>query len=117
MLKNSLLTASKKDSRALETYKMALVQTNVCDTFDRISQREVLARILAEDVPPEDHWSSDSEHDTEEQGKNLSFTLNKPPKFPLHNFKNNLYDIYHSQVRKITRNLEQNSCNVRFVIY
>lgn len=48
---------------------MALVQTNVCEPFDRISQREVLARILAEDVEPDEHSSSDSEIEPEERGK------------------------------------------------
>ena len=49
---------------------MALVQSNTCDPFDRISQREVLARILrSDDVEPEETWTSDSEHEFEEQGK------------------------------------------------
>jgi hypothetical protein len=53
---------------------MALVQSNACDPFDRLSQRELLARILSSAEPSEQDdqatdWSSDSEHEYEEQGK------------------------------------------------
>jgi len=52
---------------------MALVHSNVCDPFDRISQREVLARILAEDSQHEDSYlsTSDSEQENDEQGKKV----------------------------------------------
>lgn len=57
---------------------MALVQSNACDPFDRLSQRELLARILSSETSEDgdhhsmDNWSSDSEHEYEEQGKKIS---------------------------------------------
>lgn len=59
-----------------KTSQMALVQSNACDPFDRLSQRELLARILSSESREDgDHHSmdcsSDSEHEYEQEGKKI----------------------------------------------
>lgn len=56
---------------------MALVQRNVCEPFERISQSEVLARILAEDVEPDELSASDTEIEPEERGKDFPLLYTK----------------------------------------